>query len=123
MKNKEIVQALRCYAKGLGHDDACENCKVGETQDRREYIEFAAANVIERLTAENAKAEAERDALIEQIKERHDCLDCKHNDFCEYDGAIVVECINCVQEGCLCAGCYDSSHWEWRGLPEAPEVE
>lgn len=54
MTDKEIVQALRCCAKGLGHADACENCKVGETQDRREYIEFAAANVIERLTAENA---------------------------------------------------------------------
>lgn len=54
MTGKEVVQALRCCAKGLGHDDACENCKVGEIQDRREYIEFAAANVIERLTAENA---------------------------------------------------------------------
>mgnify|MGYP000136268590 FL=1 len=54
MKNKEIVKALRCCAKGLGHDDACENCKVGEIQDRREYIEFAAANAIERLTAESA---------------------------------------------------------------------
>ena len=54
MTNKEVVQALRCCAKRLGHDDACENCKVGEIQDRREYIEFAAANVIERLTAENA---------------------------------------------------------------------
>ena len=51
---KEIVQALRCCAKGLGHDDACENCKAGEIQNRREYIEFAAANAIERLTAENA---------------------------------------------------------------------
>ncbi len=85
MTNEEIVKALRCCAKGLGHDDACENCKVGEIQDRREYIEFAAANVIERLTAENAalrekqrwipvkekrqrrkqgEAEAERDALL-----------------------------------------------------------
>lgn len=54
MTEKEIVRALRCCAKGLGHDDACENCKVGEIQDRREYIEFAAANAIERLTAENA---------------------------------------------------------------------
>ena len=54
MTNNEITQALRCCAKGIGHDDACENCKVGEIQDRREYIEFAAANVIERLTAENA---------------------------------------------------------------------
>lgn len=87
MTEKEIVQALRCCAKGFGHDDACENCKVGEIQDRREYIEFAAANVIERLTAENAalrkeiewkdmvialaqrkqvEAEAERDALREK---------------------------------------------------------
>ena len=145
MTYKEIAKALRCCAKGLGHDDACENCKVGEIQNRREYIEFAAANVIERLTAENAalrkeiewkdmvialaqrkqaKAEAERDALIEQIKERHDCLDCKHNDFCEYDGAddaIVFDCMNCVQEGCPCTGCCDSSRWEWRGLPEAPD--
>lgn len=54
MTGQELVQALRCCAKGLGHDDACEHCKVGEIQDRREYIEFAAANVIERLTAENA---------------------------------------------------------------------
>ena len=54
MTDKEIVQALRCCAKGLGHDDACENCKVGEIQNRREYIEFAAANAIERLTDENA---------------------------------------------------------------------
>lgn len=59
MTAKEIVKGLRCCAKGLGHDDACENCKVGEIQDRREYIEFAAANVIERLTAENAELRKE----------------------------------------------------------------
>lgn len=147
MKETDIVQALRCCAKGLGHDDACENCKVGETQDRREYIEFAAANVIERLTAENeelrkeiewkdmvialaqrkqAEAEAERDALIEQIKERHDCRDCKHNDFCDFcdsDSYTFLDCMHCVPEVCPCAGCLDSSRWEWRGLPEAPEVE
>ena len=128
MANEEVVQALRCCAKGHGHDDACENCKVGEIQDRREYIEFAAANVIERLTAENAamrekqaKAEAERNALIEQIKERHDCMDCKHIDFCKFDGAIFFDCMNCVTKNCPCAGCCDSSRWEWRGLPEAPE--
>ena len=142
MKEKEIVQALRCCAKGLGHDDACENCKVGEIQNRREYIEFAAANVIERLTAENAalrkeiewkdmvialaqrkqaKAEAERDALLEQIKARRSCLDCKHFDYCEFDNATVIECMNCVTKNCPCAGCGNSSHWEWRGLPEVPE--
>jgi hypothetical protein len=63
MTDKEIVQALRCCAKGLGHDDACENCKVGEIQNRREYIEFAAANVIERLTAENAALRGEGAAV------------------------------------------------------------
>lgn len=82
MKDEKIVQALRCCAKGLGHDDACENCKVGEIQDRREYIEFAAANVIERLTAENAalrekqrwipvteRLPDERDAVIILLKD------------------------------------------------------
>lgn len=128
MTDKEIIKALRCCAKGLGHDDACENCKVGEIQDRREYIEFAAANVIERLTAENAalrekqaEAEAERDALLEQIKARRSCLDCKHFDYCEFDNATVIECMNCVTKNCPCAGCCGSSRWEWRGLPDAPE--
>lgn len=82
MTTKEIVQALRCCAKGLGHDDACENCKAGEIQDRREYIEFAAANVIERLAAENAalrerqrwipvteRLPDERDAVIILLKD------------------------------------------------------
>lgn len=171
MTRQEIVQALRCCAKGLGHDDACENCKVGEIQDRREYIEFAAANVIERLTAENvvlqdgeantieslrkeiewkdmviaiakrtqaeaeaerdmviafaqrmqAEAEAERDALLEQIKARRSCLDCKHFDYCEFDDATVIDCMSCVTKNCPCHQCSNSSHWGWRGAPEAPE--
>ena len=142
MKNKEIVQALRCCAKGLGHDDACENCKVGEIQDRREYIEVAAANVIERMTADvadlrkeiewkdmviaiaqrtQAEAEAERDALLEQIKARRSCLDCKHFDYCEFDDATVIDCMSCVTKNCPCHQCSNSSRWEWRGLQEAPE--
>ena len=70
MTEKEIVQSLRCCAKGLGHDDACENCKVGEIQDRREYIEFAAANLIERLTAENvALPDGQASAIESLLKE------------------------------------------------------
>ena len=64
------MQALRCCAKGLGHDDACENCKVGEIQDRREYIEFAAANVIERLTAENAELREKNWGCRQQMSEK-----------------------------------------------------
>ena len=129
MIDKEIAQALR-YCSDQDCID-CAACKYFGYGDCLERLVAAAADLIERLAAENAalrkkqaEAEAERDALIEQIKERHDCLDCKHNDFCEYDGAddaIVFDCMNCVQEGCPCAGCCDSSHWEWRGLPEAPE--
>lgn len=122
MTAQEIVRALRCCAKGLGHDDGCENCKVGEIQDRREYIEFAAANVIERLAAENAKAEAERDALLEQIKARRSCLDCKHFDYCEFfDDTAAIDCMSCVTKNCPCHQCRYSSRWEWRGLPEAQE--
>lgn len=77
--------------------------------------------MVKELNAQREKTEAERDALIEQIKERHDCMDCKHNDFCEFDSDTVFDCMNCVQEGCPCAGCCDSSRWEWRSLPEAPE--
>ena len=145
MTEKEIAQALRQCAK---RDClSCGMCPIFPDRECVEHLAAAATSLIERLTAENAalrkeiewkdmvialaqrkqaEAEAERDALIEQIKERHDCLDCKHNDFCEYDGAddaIVFDCMNCVQEGCPCAGCCDSSRWEWRGLPEAPEVK
>lgn len=77
--------------------------------------------VIALAQREQAKAEAERDALIEQIKERHDCMDCKHNDYCEFDDANVIDCMNCVKGNCPCAQCCDSSRWEWRGLPKAPE--
>lgn len=157
MTDKEIIQALRICSRRTDAQ-TCAECPLFDSEDCRGDMMVGAADLIERLTAENvvlpdgqasaleslrkeiewkdmvialaqrkqAEAEAERDALIEQIKERHDCLDCKHNDFCEYDGAddaIVFDCMNCVQEGCPCAGCCDSSRWEWRGLPEAPEEE
>ena len=120
MTDKEIVQSLRRCQFGA----PCARCLAVRYKNCMDETHKCAADLIERLTAENAKAEAERDALIEQIKERHDCLDCKHNDFCEYDGAddaIVFDCMNCVQEECPCAGCCDYSRWDWQGLPEAPE--
>lgn len=155
MTDKEIIQALRICSRRTDAQ-TCTECPLFDSEDCMGDMMVGAADLIERLNAENvvipdgqasaieslrkeiewkdmvialaqrkqAEAEAERDALIEQIKERHDCLDCKHNDFCEYDGAddaIVFDCMNCVQEGCPCAGCCDSSRWEWRGLPEAPE--
>lgn len=103
--------SLACLGCGREHNCSTKGCRIlRETAD-----------LIRQLAAENAKAEAERDALIEQIKERHDCRDCKHNDFCDFDSYTVLDCMNCVPEVCPCAGCFDSSRWEWRGLPEAPE--
>lgn len=138
--------SLACLGCGREHNCSTKGCRIlREAADLIERLTAenvvlpdGQASAIESLQKEiewkdmvialaqrkQAEAEAERDALIEQIKERHDCLDCKHNDFCEYDGAddaIVFDCMNCVQEGCPCAGCCDSSRWEWRGLPEAPE--
>ena len=126
MTDKEIIQILRICATHI--EKGCGLCPQMKYVRCTERLADEAITMIDRLTAENAalreeqaKAESERDALIEQIKERHDCLDCKHNDFCEYDGAIFFDCMNCVTKNCPCAGCCDSSRWEWRGLPEAPE--
>ena len=137
MKNKEIVQALRCCAKGLGHDDACENCKVGEIQDRREYIEFAAANVIERLTAENA-ALREKVPQWNSVEERRpepgkrvlatdgvfvgEAYRTSADTWRRYDGIAMRDCLGSIV-----------THWMplpeepkfadiLRGAPEAPEV-
>ena len=128
MTDKEIIQILRICATHI--EKGCGLCPQMKYVRCTERLADEAITMIDRLTAENAalreeqaKAESERDALIEQIKERHDCLDCKHNDFCEYDGAIFFDCMNCVTKNCPCAGCCDSSRWEWRGLPEKPEVK
>lgn len=131
LKPEELVKALRCCAEGecsgcpmYADKQRCQEQTLASSadqieRDQKEIAELREEN--ERLTAENAKAEAERDALTEQIKERHECMNCKHNDFCDFDSYTVLDCMNCVQEGCPCAGCFDSRRWEWRGLPEAPE--
>lgn len=112
MTSEEIVKALRTCVMDPDDGGDCENCPASRSEG--EYCLTAvmseAASLIEQLRREiewkdsvigcaqkkRAEAEAERDALIEQIKERHDCLDCKHNDFCEYDGkdgrAVVLPC-------------------------------
>ena len=131
LKPEELVKALRCCAEGecsgcpmYADKQRCQEQTLASSADQIEHDQKEIAELREeneRLTAENAKAEAERDALIEQIKERLDCRDCKHNDFCDFDSYTVLDCMNCVPEVCPCAGCFDSSRWEWRGLPEAPE--
>lgn len=139
MTSEEIVKALREDCKTCSESLICEN---GTNLAGLYCANKDAADLIERMTAdvadlrkelewkdmvialaqrEQAKAEAERDARIEQIKERLDCRDCKYNDFYDFDSYTVLDCMNCVQEWCPCPGCFDSRRWEWRGLQKAPE--
>ena len=138
MTEKKIVQALRRCQFGA----PCARCQTVSDQNCVSVMQKCAADLIERMTADvadlrkeiewkdmviaiaqrtQANAEAERDALLEQIKARRSCLDCKHFDYCEFDDATVIDCTSCVTKNCPCHQCSNSSRWEWRGLPEAPE--
>jgi hypothetical protein len=123
VRNEEIVKALRCCAKGLGHDDKCENCKVGEIQDRREYIEFAAANVIERLTAENAALREKVPQWISVEERRPE----PGKRVLATDGVFVGEAIFSRDSrwsgygGGILRDCIGSVITHWMPLPEAPE--
>lgn len=123
MKDEKIAQALRCCAKGLGHDDACENCKVGEIQDRREYIEFAAANAIERLTAENAALREKVPQWISVEERRPE----PGKRVLATDGVFVGEAYRTSADtwrrydGIAMRDCLGSIVTHWMPLPEAPK--
>ena len=76
--------------------------------------------VIALAQRKQAKAEAERDALLEYARLFTGCDTCKHSNYCKTDSA----CNDCEQDingNCYCKNCERGSNWEWRGLPEAPE--
>ena len=150
MTDKEIIQALRICAthieKGCGlcpqmkyvrcterlADEAitmierltAENVVLPDGQasaieSLRKEIEWKDM-VIALAQKEQAEAEAERDALLEIAKKGKDCETCKHCAVCVQPGTDVAHwCDRCVAK-CRCYGC-EGDHWEWRGLPEAPE--
>ena len=76
---------------------------------------------VKELNDRREKAEAERDALLVRMKAYRSCYECKHGDYCEFDDVNTIDCLNCVKKNCPCAQCCDTSRWEWRGFPEAPE--
>lgn len=65
MTDKEIIQALRCCEKEVCADGGL--CPLFSDADCIVHLGEAATDLIERLTAENAKAEAERDTLREKV--------------------------------------------------------
>lgn len=112
MTAQEIVRALRCCA-----DHSCSaKCPAFPAGlDCREEMHKEVLALVERLTAENAKAEAERDAALADLADARSCKTCKYA--CD-----TRDCSSCKSKTCKCRECHlDKNAWEWRGLPEAPK--
>ena len=119
--------SLACLGCGREHNCSTHGCAILR----------AAADLIERLTAENAdlrkeiewkdmvialaqreqaKAEAERDAAIADLKISSGCTSCK------YHCSDTIFCRDCnKKQNCKCMSCgLGLPNWEWHGLPETP---
>ncbi len=146
MTDQEIIQALRICSRRTDAQ-TCAECLLFDSEDSEDCMGdmmVGAADLIERLTAEStdlrkeiewkdmvialaqkeqAKAEAERDALLPYAKE-YGCETCKNEKACfvQTREGVTVSCVECpVPDTCPCSQCKDCGNWEWRGLPEAPE--
>lgn len=119
MTGKELVQALRCCKFGL----PCEKCPVVGRKDCFEEVNTAAAELIERLTAENA-AMREKQRWIpvaERLPERDvQVLGWyKDNPFSQYRPEVVAW--NGNGWVFVYAHRYVTNVTHWMPLPEAPE--
>lgn len=128
MTNEEIVQALRCSATKEEQKscDMCQRSKRGCFECINSYL-YEAASLIEQMTAENAKAEAERDALLGELR-KSGCTYCKYGTVCEDNPWLFIRkvCDDCgKRESCVCQTCTGdgskTDKWKWRGLPEEGE--
>ena len=129
MTEKEIAKALRCCQFG----EPCDRCTVVRDQNCVNVMHKCAADLIERLTAENAElrkeiewkdmvialaqrkqaeAESERDAALADLAGARSCKTCKYA--CD-----TRDCSSCKSKTCKCRECHlDKNAWEWRGAPE-----
>lgn len=107
MTDKEIIQALRLCGK---IDSNCRECKLWDNDRCVEHLAGAAADLIERLTAE-------RDAAIADLKISSGCASCK------YHCSDTTFCCDCTKkQNCKCMSCsLGLTNWKWCGLPETPE--
>ena len=118
MTDKEIVKGLRCISTVCRATDRdCLKCGYFRKWFGCDVARLStdAADLIERLTAENAKAEAERGAALADLEDARSCKTCKYA--CD-----TRDCSSCKSKTCKCRECHlDKNAWEWRGLPEARE--
>ena len=107
MTDKEIIRALRLCGK---IDSNCRECKLWGNDRCVEHLAGAAADLIERLTAE-------RDAAIADLKISSGCASCK------YHCSDTTFCCDCTKkQNCKCMSCsLGLTNWKWCGLPETPE--
>ena len=120
MTTKEIVQALRLCGK---IDSNCRECKLWGDDRCVEHLAGAAADIIERLTAENA-------ALREKVP-RWISVDDRHpkpgTRVLATDGVFVGEAYRTSADtwrrydGIAMRDCIGSVVTHWMPLPEAPE--
>ena len=112
MTPAEIVKSLRCCAE-IGE---CEKCPIDAeaTWDDCRKRDVEAADMIERMTAENA-------ALKKEIR-KAGCMFCARFEDCPegFKPTGQEDCDNCAKKpDCACMECSgigsSSDNWEWRG--------
>ena len=118
MKYKKLAADLLS-----GCEENCADCDYAGDSELECTIALLSATAIadllaraEAAEARAEKAERERDAAIERLREDHWCDDCKHSPVsqaCRNDG----ECSVCESK-CYCGGCEDGSLWECNGNEE-----
>ena len=127
MEIVEILSALRHCTSDLG----CDTCPMRAGIEQRAFCVATLLKesktaitdllaVIDAAKRRCAQARAERDALLEIAKNGKDCDTCKNCAVCVKPGTDVAHWCDRCEEKCRCYGC-GGDHWEWRGLPGAPE--
>ena len=144
MTDKEIIQALRLCGK---IDSNCRECNLWGEDRCVEHLAGAAADLIERLTAENVILPDGEESAIESLRKEiewkdmvialaqrkqaeaeaerdaalADLADARSCKTCKY-ACDTRDCSSCKSKTCKCRECHlDKNAWEWRGLPGEPE--
>ena len=144
MERKKLLDALKqlkvqtgsLVCMGCGHEHNCgiHGCAIIreamdyivdlETTYRTEMCEDSydcmelgkVRKALQVAEARAEKAEKERDAAVERIRQDRWCEDCKYQpvfSLCENDGM----CDMCGTP-CYCGRCIDGNLWKWRGEKE-----
>lgn len=128
MTDEEIIQVLRICATHI--EKGCGLCPQMKYVRCTERLADEAITMIEHLTAENAKAEAERDALREKVPQWISVEDRRPKTGTRVlatDGVFVGEAYRTSADtwrrydGIAMRDCIGSVVTHWMPLPEAPE--